>query len=449
MYLVQIIAIFVFVFVIGCAVVNFKRTVLLWIPLSMLFNPQVCVIYGEQGLALTVALDISLVIFYFLFCFRKQEQLELNSKSFYYNHVIWLNLISFIISLLVSDIPYFIGLKALIKTFLDKFCMIILAFRVLNTKEDILLFTKCALVVCFLITVNGLIENFTHINPAGDFIFYNSPFDEKGGRTHYVPYLLNGSFKSRFGLTRCYSFFQIHLQFGFACLLYIFLLGNFIKNRWLIFLKKKNNFIIYLCVVLLVSGIIFCNSKGPLFAFCIMLFAFYRPRQIFNIKVTLPLLILVFLIVTYMPDYLNNFLAMTDEDIAEEGGGSTVEMRQEQLSLCLKIFEMNPLFGMGVGAAQYYSKNIAGFEGILGAESCWFSLLPNVGLFGSAIYLYSYICLYKNNRKYMPYKVLSIFLIMIFALDSGTSVPSGRSLWWFSIFFAVSRNYELYDKNIR
>lgn len=65
MYLIQIIALLVYAIVMISALIDFKKTVLVWVPISLLFNPRVCVLYQPPVTALTVAVDLSLVMMFF------------------------------------------------------------------------------------------------------------------------------------------------------------------------------------------------------------------------------------------------------------------------------------------------------------------------------------------------------------------------------------------------
>lgn len=450
MYLVMLIALAIYAIVMYSAFRDFKRTVLVWVPCSLLFNAQVCVTYGGSGLALSVATNISLFLYYICFVRNKIAAKDMACEDFFFKPIIVLMFMSYALSLLFSSIPLSASLNRTVKLFLETYGIIILLFRCLNSYDDVKLFIKAFVIVAFLITIDAIIENFTNINIVGDFIYFNSPHDDSYlGRSYYVPSIFTGGGQLRFGLKRCFSFFSLHLQFGLACMLVYSLLYTALKNNIKPFSKLSNinnKNILIISLFLLVSGIIFSNSKGPMIGFCIMLLAFYKPSQIFNIKVMLPILIVIYLILTYIPDYLNNFVALLDEDVAAEGHGSTVNMRQRQFELCWRIFEMNPITGMGIGSAIYYSKNMVGFEDILGAESCWLKLLPDQGLFGAFVYLSMYVVLYKDGLRFMPRKLLFFFLLAIFVIDSAAGSPSKNMIWWMSIYLCIRRLH--INKNI-
>lgn len=446
MYLVQIIALIVYATVMISAVRNFKHTVLVWIPLSFLFNPQICIWYNGSGLALTVAVNISLCLFYVLFA-KKRIKCSLSKEGFFLSPAVKIMFFSYLISILFSQIPFALSFNKTIKLFIETYGLIFILFKCLKTKDDILIFTKASVVVAILITINGIIENFTHINIAGDFIYMNSPHTiELNGRSYYYPSFVTGHVKERFGLTRCYSFFGLHIHFGLACTLLFFLITSFVKNKTMLLnntLKSIKGKTLPITIGLLCIGVVLCNSKGPMLGFCIMLLVFYRLKDILNIKIILPLIIGIALILIYIPDYINNFIALADEDVAEEGGGSTIALREQQMRLCLKIFEMNPICGMGIGSAGYFSKNISGFEGILGAESCWLKLLPDQGIIGCFAYLFMYKVLWTSSIHIMPKRVILFFLLAVFVMDSVGGSPSSHILWWIGIFLVVRKLYQL------
>lgn len=440
MYLLQLIALAIYVVVILFAVKDFKKTVLIWTPLSMLFNPQVCVKYTSPALALSVAVNISLVVYFFLFCQKKKG---FNREPFFFMPAIYAMLVSYSLSLLFSDIPIQRSLNKCVKLFVQTYGFILVFYRCLKTRSDIKLFVKSAIVVVLLITLDGIVEKFTHFNLAGDFIYYSSPHDEAlYGRSFYIPYSLNQHVKLRYGMERCFSFYGLHNIFGFVCILLLFLIGIILKNKWTL-MKSRNHICMWACIILLFVGVIISNSKAPMLGLFIMLFVFFTPRQIFNMKWITLFLVCMIIVWVYFPNYIFNILSLTDAEIAEAGGGSSIALRQQQFAVAMKIFMMNPFTGMGIDSTQYFRRNFMGFDGILGAESCWLKIIPDQGIIGCIAYVYMYNILYKNSQNIMPHRVLFYYLLAIFVVDSVGGRPWGYILWWIAVFLAVRRYYQL------
>lgn len=442
MYLLQIIAFAIYFMVVIAAICDFKKTVIAWMPLSLLFNPQVCILYTPQAITLTLAVNLSLIGIFFTLKRGMMKRVG-NNEPFAIKSFMVFMIISYVISTIFSVIPFASSVNKLIKTVVINYGMIYVFFRCLNTKEDIKSFVKVAIAVAILITIDGIIEWATHVNFAGDFIYSTSPHSEElDGRSYYIPYSVSGSFRGRYDMTRSYSFFQLHIQFGTACAMLFFLIMQFVKNKWAIY---NDNFtskaIITIVLLLLVAGVVCANSKTPMLGFCVLMLALFRVKDIFNMKILVAFAFCLVLLSVYAPNYVNNFLSLTNEKVAEEGSGSTIAMREMQLNVIMRMFEQNPLIGNGIGSAEYFSKNIAGYEDILGAESIWFKLIADQGIWGCFAYIYMYFVMIRFCKGVIPPKVYRFFLASVLLME--TTTGGINLLLWIPILIAVRRGYLL------
>lgn len=441
MYLIQIIAIAIYAIVMLSALIDFKKTVLVWVPLSLLFNPRVCILYQPPVTALTVAVDLSLVMMYFLDKRKKAGSGSgYNGNTYFFTPAVKIMVASYVLSSLFSEIPYTISFNKIIKQLIDYFGILFILFKCLNTKKDLILFTKALIISALIFTIDGIVEGITKINPIGAFIYLNTPdTEDMTSRSFYNPF---GEGQMRFGMSRCFSVFGLHLQFGFACCVALYLILILQKERFQLFKKINNsNFIYFTILALLGTGIIFSNSKGPMICGLLIILSRYKFQDLINIWTITPLIIGFILIYIYMPDYFNNFLSLFDSDLAEEGKGSSVALRERQFQVAFTLFERNPLFGSGINAASYFQSN--GFEDLLGAESIWLKLLPDQGVFGVFSYLFMYYVIYKTSKNIIPQNVLIFFLLAIFAMDTTNGSSYGKIIWWMSMLLAVRRYYEI------
>lgn len=447
MCLIQIIALSVYAIVMISALIDFKKTVLVWVPISLLFNPRVCVLYQPPVTALTVAVDLSLVMMFF-FLKRKKEGSGsgYNNDTYFFAPAVKIMVVSYVLSSLFSEIPYSSSFNKIIKQLIDCFGIIYILFKCLNTKEDIILFIKALILSSLIFTINGICEGIIKINPIGTLIYLNTPdTEDMMSRSFYSPFA-EGNL--RFGMTRCFSVFALHLQFGFACCVALYLILILQKERvQLLRIINNSNYIYIPIIALLGTGIIFSNSKGPMICGAIIILSRYKFKDLFNIWTIMPLIIGIILVEIYLPDYFNNFFSLFDSDLAEEGKGSSVALRERQFQVALSLFERNPLFGCGINAAGYFQSN--GFEDLLGAESIWLKILPDQGIFGVISYLYMYYLIYNSSKNIIPHNVLIFYLLAIFSMDTTNGSSYGRIIWWMSMFLVVRRFYEIkYEINL-
>ena len=177
---------------------------------------------------------------------------------------------------------------------------------------------------------------------------------------------------------------------------------------------------------LLTMGVFMSLSKQAYIGLFFMLLSLYPISTIVNIKKALPLLVIFILIIIYVPEYVDNILSLSDEKLAEEGGGSTIALREQQYDIAWKMFNSSRFIGNGIGSIDVMKSSDV-FSGILGAESAWLNILPERGLFGAFSYLYLYIYLWKF-KKYINQKVLLFFLLSIFIIENTGGIKD-ISIW--------------------
>lgn len=221
--LIQYLAIFVLLVVILGSFYDYKRTVIIWLPCQLFFNAQIAVRYSSPAMSLVLAVDIYLLFFYLLK--RKSSKARLNNEPFLLVVPMSVMLLSYLLSSLFGINQATNGIMTMIKYFASGFGVVFLAQKVLNTQEDLKLFLRNCVVVGVVISLLGLSESVLRDNVWLDFVYYNSPNnDTTTGRMFYLPPAVGGGLEIRYGMVRARSFFGIHIAYGFACLMYFWLL---------------------------------------------------------------------------------------------------------------------------------------------------------------------------------------------------------------------------------
>jgi len=288
--LVQYIAFTVLGLVIIGSFINFKKTVLIWLPAQMLFNAQVAVKYTSPAMSLTMAVSLYLIFFYFILWRYKKKQL--NREKFFLTKPMLLILSSYILSLIFGVISTTQGINSIIKYFVTNFGIVFLAWKMMKTQTDIKLFVRSSVLICLLMTLLALSESVLKDNLWLDFVFYNSPQDETTvGRMFYDP----NSIELRYGMVRARSFFGIHIAFGVACLMYLWLMQVQYVNKFS-YIKTRS---ILALSILLGAGIFMANAKTGYFGLLIILLGLYPIRKLLNIKIIIPLIIGIIIIFGY------------------------------------------------------------------------------------------------------------------------------------------------------
>ena len=440
----QIFAIAVFVIVCVCALFDFKRTVLIWMPVQFLFNSQIAVRYASPGMALNIAVDFGLLAIFWLKLRGHEREFHLNEEPFLFTPLLVLSILSFLFTTIWAIVPLSAGVVATVKYFLITFSTIYIYQKVLNDEQDIRLCVRTCAVVIALMTLLGLYESIMKDNPWLDVVYMLSPHDETTrGRMWYVPPFISasGTVQMRFGLVRAYSFRGIHIDFGNLCVMFSYLAFTLLKNRWHFGISKTWWIILGM---LLCSGVFLANSKAGMVGFVFLLLAFAKMEHVMRPIVIIPVALLVVVLLVYVPELLDNYVSLFDEKVAEEGGGSSVALRKMQWQVVKRLFNMNPLFGNGIGSIELMKKRV-GFEDILGAESAYFKILPERGILGLVCYFYCYVLFFKIMRQYIPLKETFFFLLALFVIE-GVSGTISVACYGF-IVLMVRRCYQIARAN--
>ena len=62
------------------AIKDWRKSVIIWFPLRLLFNECVCLKYSSPAISLTLAVDI---LFILLYCFNKDKRIQNNNYYFF------------------------------------------------------------------------------------------------------------------------------------------------------------------------------------------------------------------------------------------------------------------------------------------------------------------------------------------------------------------------------
>ena len=185
-----------FVFLSLCAFRNWKKTVIVWMPLQLLFNDCVCLKYSQPAVSLTLGVNILLLMTYFV-CGKKRS--DLDHSKFIFKSACIVYLCSFILSMLFSIVPVSVVLTHTIKFFVNGYFILFLFYKALQNKNDIILLFKVTVVVVLLIVGLAFYETIIVDNPVLDFVYSNAPSESIYGKMYYTPpFIGSGDLQRRY-----------------------------------------------------------------------------------------------------------------------------------------------------------------------------------------------------------------------------------------------------------
>lgn len=427
----------VFFVVAICAFWDFKKTVIVWMAVRLLFNPQVALRYETPAMSLDFGIAVLLIMIYII----RNKKNGLAMDYFLLKPIFIATLISYTLSSLFSIYQTGEILRLMAKFAIMNFIILYVFHKALCTSDDVRCFVKAIIFVAIVIGSLGIIESIFYDNPYLDYIYYNSPREGTEGRMYYFPpEVKEGMLQMRYGMVRAYSTFGIHLAFGRACVIIMGMLLIVMKLQYF----RRYNWWILAAIILTIAGCITSNSKTCYIGMFVMLMLLTNPSQLLRIRtlgVIAFIVIVVFVLYRYVPNYFDNIFSLFDEDLAEEGGGSTIATRERQLTAMFNMFQQSPILGNGPGALNILKEMNESNEAILGAEGALLSILPERGLLGYLVYLFSFYYIFRSSKRIVPTYLIFIYLLSVFAMEVVSGIGD-MTLYW-AIVIAIRRTYLL------
>lgn len=245
----------------------------------------------------------------------------------------------------------------------------------------------------------------------------------------------------RFGLKRCNSFFSYFTTYGVAC---CFSFVVFFRMKYSYLIKKK-----YLAMLILMMPFCaFSTGSRAIFLGLFVILLFMFTQKAFWTSKTFQIFLLIFFILS--PVILDISFQVIDSivnsDTSKYSGGSSASLRIMQWECCLPSFLSSPIIGNG---RLFIWEEIKPNNPILlGAESIWFSILVDFGIFGALAFLNLIFCccvlLYRIDKRLVcvpvayllilslspdigvQYNILITYVVLLIRMDM--FLPKSRSL---------------------
>ncbi len=286
-----------------------------------------------------------------------------------------------------------------------------------NGKSDnVKYFLKISFVFAVLISIYSFFE----------YVSRSNPFVDTMSRLDLYPYLYD--LQIRYGLKRTYTFFAMHITNGTVSIgLFLILLYAKLNNL----LKTK---LVYVVLALLAINIFATGSRAVMLSFIIFLFFFFS--QYFKMSTLLKVVGVIILTYWMLGAYIDTIIESFID--TESVGGSNVDMREGQFELALFFLNKSFWFGNGIGAI---GDVITNYQEMMGAESLWFPVMVDQGMFGviSIISIYVFSILYAYKQHFIPMIWILVGFLILFTM---TSIPNCQPTYHLPIMFIITAMYK-------
>lgn len=398
---------------------HYKKAVLLTAS-SLLFLPNLA--SGIPGIKLLYIISILQVILFYLKGYNNLKKEP---------YPLWLLIPSVTTSFgyIMSDI-YGISknLPIIIVNCICYFYYPYILWHLLNTKESLKQYLKYLLGFFSIVAIYALIELGLGRNVIADFC-----------RNYGIVENLMGTEDSRerFGLLRCNSILPYSSALGMLSALMFFILLNLRALKLQINKRQETILLFLLPFCVLLSG---TRSQFCVFAICLIPIFFWG--DFLKTKTAKVLLLTsITVLILFSGLFYDIAISIIDSDNSQVGGSSS-DLREVQLDICLQYFAQNPIWGNG---RNYIWEYVRPYHPMLmGAESVWFPTMVDYGLVGCINYLFivlgTIVVLWKKS-------LILCFFPIAFLFGKTISIVIGVELSTLLVFtILLSKMYTYYGK---
>lgn len=364
-------------------IVKYKKTTLIC-STSLLFLPHFSAGIGEVKLLYLVCI-FQILMYYIKGYWKKRGNL----------YPRWLGILCVFTSLCYLYSTWQGVMRSYIPTVLVNvlcyFWYPFVIWKLIRTRDDVVFILKSLLLFFTIVGGYALVELVIGQN------IYSKVVNDLG----WAAGILGGEESGeRFGLLRCNSLLPYSSALGmtsgavFMLMLYLRVNGIHILEA-----RKETFLLAVMPFCVLLAG---TRSQMVFTAICVFPFMFYS--RFFKSKISKTIFLLAFVALLIGNEYIFTIVdSIIHSDKANMGSSS--EMRQNQLDICMAYYIYSPIWGFGKNYIWDYVK--AQNFGLLGAESVWFQLMVDYGFMGMITYLV--LCLSTSVWLAKRSKVIAFF----------------------------------------
>lgn len=182
---------------------------------------------------------------------------------------------------------------------------------------------------------------------------------------------------------------------------------------------------IILCVGIVIA-IVLCGVRSPIGALFVTIMVYLFLSHKIKLMIQFGILAGIgFAIINTIPE-LSNYIGSIFSDKKSLEGGSSLEMRMNQLEGCFYEIRNNPFFGNGYGWVDFYKEKFGDHPVLLAFESLVYVVLCNSGYVGAVIWVLFLIKLFKNTNKLVADKNVVIYVLLLLTYYLSYTVITGE-----------------------
>lgn len=328
-------------------------------------------------------------------------------------------------------------LSRLIGNILEDVLLIWMIWEVFESHELFVTLYKCITFAIFMSCIYGFVELALQSNPL---IEYESTL--LSGDSRSVTYVYDSLARGY----RINSFFEHAIGAGINWSIYsVFTFWLWIKRDTKDMRGLSGTFMAFALITafLCVLCIVLTRMRSPLIFFFICCLALIDTRSKRFLGFVFGAVVGILILLPVLSANSQIFASLFSDNAQSQVGGSSLDMRLDQLQTALSLANMSPLFGLGEKYADILPSML--YSGLYGSESIWFQVLPRYGYFGTAIEIfYAIWSIVILPRRYRS-RPLFLFSLGYWVTATVTSLPGMKLYLLFLAYFYFIKTSDVYQ----
>lgn len=373
-----------------------------------------------------LTLDVFLTLFYVaLFFFRGKLEYQDNNPFPFKIPFICL-FISWTLSAVFSIVGFGSALSQYLRDVCDELFLIYIMWKLITNEKDFKFLIRGFMAAIFVSCLYGMFEGAIESNPLAEYEMSFNSDDEK-----VLVYDYSGEMRRGY---RVKSIFEHAIGGGVMWgISIVMLLFSWSRNG----IKCINRPIGFVLISLCFVCVLLTKSRGPILFLLIAGAGFFQIKsKYFYYSVFLGVMVL-YCGWSFFEQFADNFLSIFSSKAQENVGGSSSEMRIDQLAAAFLLMQSSPLWGLGFKYQNVLDNTLT--ETLGGSESMWFDILPSFGLLGIlANLVLAYYSIVKLPRKFHS-KILFFYATAYWVVGSLTSLPGIKMYYYYFVIILIMK----------
>ncbi len=325
------------------------------------------------------------------------------------------------------------NISKIISAIIRQFVMAYIYWKVLDRKSLIMVFYGSC-VVFLISTIYAQYEYIFQTNPISDYFIESSVDQENVIDWHFEDNSERGY--------RVKSIFDHAIGAGVMWALCIFWIFSYCSCSQIFKQRTIKTFAYIVLMIMCFICIIYTRSRSGIVFIMLCMLSFVNFKKSRSFVYGIFILFAIIFLGSHFSQFNDIFMSIFSPKARDTVGGSSIELRFDQLDAAFSLFAQSPILGLGSGFQELVTEDMA--SRLMGYESMWFVIIPSYGLLGMITNIYlAYVCIIKIPQMY-EMKAIKYVCFAYWLVGSLSSLPGMKMHYYYIVIFYLIKNSEVY-----